>query len=162
MNNIAHNYWVIWVTIIIGLLLQIMPWSSSFYIFKPHWLMLILIYWIVALPHRVGITTAFLVGIIIDLFLGTLLGIHAFIFSLIAYLVLFRFQLIRNLALWQQSFIIFGLSICYDLLLLLFQIILYRVITITPLIFFSSFVDGILWAWIFLLLRQIRRCFAID
>ena len=162
MNNIAHNYWVIWVTITIGLLLQIMPWSSSFYIFKPHWLMLILCYWFVALPHRVGITTAFLSGIIIDLFLGTMLGVHAFIFTVIAYLILFRFQLIRNLARWQQCFIIFGLSICYDLLLLLFQIAIYRTITLTPMIFLSSFVDGVLWIWIFSLLRQIRRRFAID
>lgn len=162
MNNIAHNYWVIWLTIFIGLLLQIMPWSASFYIFKPHWLMLILIYWIVALPHRVGITTAFLIGIIIDLFLGSILGVHGFIFSVIAYLVMFRFQLIRNLALWQQSFIIFSLSIIYDLLVLLFQIIIYRMMTISPLIFLSSLVDGLLWIWIFLLLRQIRRCFAID
>lgn len=162
MNRIAHNYWMIWVTLFVGLLLQIMPWTSSFYMIKPHWLMLITIYWILALPHRVGIWTAFLVGIILDLFSGTVLGVHAFIFSIISYLVIFRFQLIRNLALWQQAFIILGLSLLYDLLLLIFQITIYQMITISPLIFLSSFVDALVWTWLFLLLRQIRRGFAID
>lgn len=162
MNKVAHNYWIIWVTLFSGLLLQIIPWTSSFYVLKPHWLMLITIYWIIALPHRVGIWTAFLIGLILDLFSGTVLGVHAFIFSIIGYLAIFRFQLIRNLALWQQAFIILALSLIYDLLLFLFEIILYRMITISPLIFLSSCLDGIIWGWLFLLLRQIRRSFAID
>ncbi|GAA5113205.1 rod shape-determining protein MreD [Orbus sasakiae] len=162
MNKFANNYSMIWITLFIGLLLQILPWTSSFYMFKPHWLMLIMIYWVLALPHRVGIWTAFLVGIILDLFSGTILGVHAFIFSVIAYLVVFRFQLIRNLALWQQSFIIFGLSLTYDLLLFIFEIMIYQMITLSPMVFLSAFIDGVLWTWVFLLLRQIRRAFAID
>lgn len=162
MTKFAHNYWIIWLTLLIGLLLQIIPWPASFFMLKPHWLMLILIYWIIALPHRVGINTAFLVGIILDLFSGTVLGVHAFIFSIIAYLVLFRFQLVRNLALWQQSLIIFALSLCYDLLLFIFEILIYQMITMSPLFFLSAFVDAVLWTWIFLLLRQIRRGFVID
>jgi len=162
MNNSTSSYWIIWLTLFVGLLLQILPWTSSLYILKPHWLMLILVYWILVLPHRVGIGTAFLVGIILDLFLGTVLGVHAFIFSLIAYLVLFRFQLVRNLALWQQSFIILGLSLIYDFLLFIFEIAIYQMITLSPLIFLSAFVDGILWIWLFLLLQQIRQSFAID
>ncbi|WP_392561329.1 rod shape-determining protein MreD [Orbus sturtevantii] len=162
MNNSARCYWVICLTLFVGLLLQIMPWTSSIYVLKPHWLMLVLVYWILVLPHRIGIGTAFLVGIILDLFLGTVLGVHAFIFSLIAYLVLFRVQLVRNLALWQQSFIIFALSFIYDLLLFIFEIAIYQMITFSPLIFLSMFVDGILWIWIFLLLQQIRHNFAIE
>jgi len=162
MNNSTSGYWIIWFSLFAGLLLQILPWTSSLYMLKPHWLMLILVYWILVLPHRVGIGTAFLIGIILDLFLGTVLGVHAFIFSLIAYLVLFRFQLVRNLALWQQSFIILGLSFIYDFLLFIFEIAIYQMITISPLIFLSAFVDGILWIWLFLLLQQIRLSFTID
>lgn len=161
-NESAHNYWIILGTLFIGLLLQIIPWPQYLHAFKPHWLMLILVYWILALPYRVGITTAFVVGVVMDLFSGTVLGIHAFIFSVIAYLVLFRFQLVRNLALWQQSFIILGLSIFYDLFLFIFQITIYQMVTLSPMIFLSSIVDGLLWTWIFLLLRQVRRSFAVD
>ncbi|MDF7667105.1 rod shape-determining protein MreD [Orbaceae bacterium ESL0727] len=157
-----NRTFIIWITLFIGLCLQIMPWTASFYMLKPHWLMLILVYWLLALPHRVSIGTAFIVGIIVDLFTGTLLGVHAFIFSVIAYLAVFKFQLVRNLALWQQSVIIFCLSVCYDVLLFIFEVSIYHTITMSPLILLSSLVDGLLWTWIYLLLRQIRRHFDIN
>ncbi|OCF96370.1 rod shape-determining protein MreD [Gilliamella sp. wkB308] len=153
---------VIWITLFLGLCLQIIPWTPSYNIYKPHVLMLFLAYWLIALPHRVGIGTAFILGIIMDLFSGTIIGIHAFIFSIIAYLLIFKYQLIRNLALWQQCFIIFGISICYNLLMFLFQVSIYHTITMSPLILLSSLVDGVLWIVIYLFLRLVRRSFAIN
>lgn len=153
---------VIWITLFLGLCLQIIPWTPSYNIYKPHVLMLFLAYWLIALPHRVGIGTAFILGIIMDLFSGTIIGIHAFIFSIIAYLLIFKYQLIRNLALWQQCFIIFGISICYNLLMFLFQVSIYHTITMSPLILLSSLVDGVLWIVIYLFLRLVRRSFVIN
>lgn len=164
MNNdiFSGGYTVIWFTLIVGIILQVVPQFSSFYIFTPHWLMLILAYWALALPHKVGMTTAFVMGILLDLFSGTVLGVHAFIFSVIIYLMTFRFQLIRNMALWQQAIFLFILSSLYNLLLFAFEAIIYHMITISPVIFLSSVVDSILWIGIFMLLRQIRRFFGID
>lgn len=153
---------VIWLTLLIGLCVQIIPWSPEYNMFKPHLLMLIMAYWLIALPHRIGMSIAFLLGIILDLFSGSLLGIHAFIFSCVAYLLMFKFQLIRNLALWQQSIIIFAVSLCYNILVFLFQVSIYHTITISPLILVSSFVDAVLWIVIYLFLRLIRRNFAIN
>lgn len=161
-NYSANNYWIIWLTLFFGLLLQIVPWSSSIYMIKPHWLMLMLIYWLLALPHRVGMVTSFLVGLVLDLFSGTVLGVHAFIFSVIAYLALFKFQLVRNLALWQQSLIIVFFSLVYDFLLFVFEVAIYHVITMSPLMLLSCLLDGLLWGWLFLLLRQIRRHFGVS
>lgn len=159
---VRNGIFIIWITLLIGLCLQVIPWTSSYYMLKPHWLMLILAYWLLALPHRVGMGTAFIFGIILDLCSGTVLGVHAFIFSSIAYLLLFKFQLVRNLALWQQSFIIFGVSVCYNFLLFVFEVSIYHTITMSPLILISSCIDGFLWTWMYLLLRQIRWSFAIN
>jgi len=162
MGNNRISILVIWLTLLIGLCIQIIPWSTEYNIFKPHLLMLIMAYWLIALPHRIGMGMAFLLGIVLDLFSGSLLGIHAFILSCIAYLLMFKFQLIRNLALWQQSIIIFAVSLCYNSLVFLFQVSIYHTITISPLILVSSIVDGILWIVIYLFLRLIRRSFAIN
>ena len=153
---------VIWLTLLIGLCVQIIPWSPEYNIFKPHLLMLIMAYWLIALPHRIGMGVAFLLGIVLDLFSGSLLGVHAFIFSCVAYLLIFKFQLIRNLALWQQSIIIFAVSLCYNLLVFLFQVSIYHTITISPLILVSSLIDGLLWIVIYLSLRLIRRNLAVN
>ena len=162
MGNNRISILIIWLTLLIGLCIQIIPWSTEYNIFKPHLLMLIMAYWLIALPHRIGMGMAFLLGIVLDLFSGSLLGIHAFILSCIAYLLMFKFQLIRNLALWQQSIIIFAVSLCYNSLVFLFQVSIYHTITISPLILVSSIVDGILWIVIYLFLRLIRRSFAIN
>lgn len=162
MGNNRISIVVIWLTLLIGLCIQIIPWSTEYNIFKPHLLMLIMAYWLIAIPHRIGMGMAFLLGIVLDLFSGSLLGIHAFILSCIAYLLMFKFQLIRNLALWQQSIIIFAVSLCYNSLVFLFQVSIYHTITISPLILVSSIVDGILWIVIYLFLRLIRRSFAIN
>ena len=153
---------IIWLTLVLGLCWQIIPWSASYYMFKPHLLMLILAYWLIALPHRVSIGTAFILCIIVDLSSGSILVIHAFILSVIAYLLIFKFQLIRNLALWQQSFILFGISLCYNFLIFVFQVIVYHTLTMSPFMLLSSCIDGVLWAGIYLLLRQIRRSCAIN
>lgn len=162
MNNYpAHNRWIIWLLLFVGILLQIMPWPSSIYMIKPNWLLLILVYWLIALPHRIGIGSAFFIGIIMDLFLGSVLGVHAFAFSIVAYLVVFKFQLVRNLALWQQLLIVVFLSICYDFCLFMLKIFIDHSITVTPILFISDAVNGMLWPWFFLLLRYIRRRFRI-
>lgn len=160
-NGPAHNRWIIWLLLFVGILLQIMPWPSAIYMIKPNWLLLILIYWLIALPHRVGIGSAFFIGIIMDLFLGSILGVHAFAFSIVAYLAMFKFQLVRNSALWQQLLIIVFLSVCYDFCLFMLKIIINHAITVTPMLFLSDAVNGILWPWFLLLLRYIRRRFRI-
>lgn len=161
-NRPAHNRWLIWLLLFIGLLLQIMPWTASIYGIEPNWLLLILVYWLIALPYRVGVGTAFLFGLILDLLSGSVLGVHTFAFSMVAYLALFKFQLIRNLALWQQLIIIILLSICYEFCLFMIEIVINHSVMMTPMSLISCIINGLLWPWNFLLMRMIRKRFWIS
>ena len=70
MGNNRISIVVIWLTLLIGLCIQIIPWSTEYNIFKPHLLMLIMAYWLIALPHRIGMGLAFILVIVLDLFSG--------------------------------------------------------------------------------------------
>ena len=54
----ANGRLAVWLTLLLGMLLQIMPVPEMFSAWRPDWLVLVMIYWAVALPHRYNILTA--------------------------------------------------------------------------------------------------------
>ena len=70
----SRTGWVVWVTFLIGLLLSVWPTLPFMEIFRPLWLALLLAFWTLHLPHKVGMTTAFVLGLAEDVLYGTLLG----------------------------------------------------------------------------------------
>jgi rod shape-determining protein MreD len=70
------KYLVIHISLIVALILMILPLPDWAQMYRPNWMALVLIYWSMALPRRVGLWFAFFSGIVLDTSLGTLLGQH--------------------------------------------------------------------------------------
>ena len=103
------KYLVIYASIVVALILMILPLPDWAQIYRPNWVALVLIYWSMALPKRVGLWFAFFSGIVLDTSLGTLLGQHAMALVIIVFLNLNFHQRIRVLALAQQAIYVFVL-----------------------------------------------------
>lgn len=99
---------------LIALLLSIIPMPSFVNWLRPEWVLLVLIYWALMLPGRVGVSIAFFLGLVMDLLRGTLFGAHALAFVLITYFVIRFCQQFRMFPLWQQAVLIFMLTFLYQ------------------------------------------------
>lgn len=109
----ASNTWFVWLTLALALLLSVASMPKFMELGRPLWLALFLTYWVLALPHRVGMTTAWALGLLADVLNGTLLGQNALIMTLITFLVLTLHQRLRMFPMWQQStvlLVVFGLA----------------------------------------------------
>ena len=109
----SRNLWVIWVSFALALLLSVAPMPAFMETGRPLWLALFMTAWTLALPHRVGMTTAWVLGLAADVLYGTLLGQNALILTFITFLVLSLHQRLRMFPMWQQSLVllvVFGLA----------------------------------------------------
>ena len=96
-------------TILLALLCQLFPWTGQGIIFRPDFMLVVLLYWLLRAPHLCNVGTAWVVGLLVDLATGSLLGQHALAFTLTAFIAL-SFQ--RRLVLFsvlQVASYIFGL-----------------------------------------------------
>ena len=147
---------VIWGSFLLALIVQTIPWPGTLDLLRPSWLLLVICYWVMALPHRVNVGTAFTMGLLWDLLLGSTLGIRGMMMSIVIYLVAVNFLLLRNMALWQQAIVIALLAMGLDVLIFCGEFLIQDV-TFNPLSLWGSVISCILWPWMFLLLRRVRR-----
>lgn len=156
----ARNDWssrlVIWGSFLLALVVQTIPWPGTLDLLRPSWLLLVICYWVMALPHRVNVGTAFIMGLLWDLLLGSTLGIRGMMMSIVIYLVAVNFLLLRNMALWQQAIVIALLAMGLEVLIFCGEFLIQDV-TFNPLSLWSGVISCILLPWMFLLLRRIRR-----
>jgi rod shape-determining protein MreD len=138
---------------LVGMILEIVPLPRWAIWIRPEWVFVILLFWVLSQPHYVGICVAFSVGILMDLLTGTVLGQHAFVFSLIVYVVITFHPQLKSFPLGQQFGIIFTLT----LLQLALQCWILGMIDRLPLgwgYWLPALSSAVIWPWFYFLLKE--------
>ena len=161
MNHQYSGNITITITLLLALMLEIMPLPDGVTNFQPQWLLLTLIYWCMATPNRVGIGVSWVCGFMLDILNGALLGQHAIGLAIVAYFSIKLYQRTRVLPLPQQALTVL-------LLLLVERLISIWVIGAVgypaPSLWYwaAPLVGMLLWPWIYVVLRDIRRRFRVS
>ncbi|WP_020683092.1 rod shape-determining protein MreD [Marinobacterium rhizophilum] len=148
-------------TFLVGLTLSQLPLPVQFEWVRPEWVPMILIYWVLALPHRVSIGTAWMLGLTLDLLKGSALGLNALALTLIAFLTLLIHQRLRMFPLWKQALMVLVLVGINQLTFHWMQSIAGNVRD-SLMFMLPSLVSALLWPCVFVLLRSIRRTFRVT
>ncbi|KPZ71872.1 Rod shape-determining protein MreD [Pseudoalteromonas sp. P1-26] len=156
----SRHFLLIAISIFFALVMALMPLPISFEPYRPDWVLMVLMYWSLAVPHRLNIGTAWVVGLLIDLASGSPLGVNSLTYSVCIFITASNFQKIRNFSLWQQSILIALFLMLYHLMQFWLNHFLMGVY-FSPHYMWPVLTGMLCWWWIFLILRKYRRHFRI-
>ncbi|MGY4878058.1 rod shape-determining protein MreD [Vreelandella aquamarina] len=151
---------VVWFTLLFALCLQVMPLAEGWQVYRPEWLGLMLVYWCMRAPDRVGVFHGFVLGLLLDLIEGVPLGQNALILSLLAFLSALVYPRFRTYSLVQQAVLVL-------VLLGLIQLLEQWVRTLAGnyaihlAFLIPSLISAVLWPWLATMFHALeRRLFA--
>ena len=72
-------------TLIVALVLNLLPWTGIALALKPDFVALVVLYWCIQQPRKVGFAIAWLLGLTMDVADGSLMGQHALSYSVLAF-----------------------------------------------------------------------------
>ena len=153
--------WAIASSLVVAFVLSTLPMPSWAAVGRPAWVALVLMYWCIAMPGRVGVIVAWATGVLLDVMSGSLLGQHALGLSLLAFVVHQKHQWLRALPLWQQAISVFVLMFGYQVIVLWINGI--RGFPVMASAYWAApLMSTLLWPWIFFVLRDLRRKCVAD
>lgn len=151
---------VIIATFIVALLLTIVPMPDWLAVARPEWGALFLLYWCIMLPFRVGVGSAWVLGLMLDVLRGALLGQHALALTVVAYLALKLHLRLRLYPLRQQALSVLVLVTIFQLLLLWTSGMIGKPAT-SWLYWLPALSSMLVWPLVFGALTAVRRGFDV-
>lgn len=124
--------------------------------FRPDWIALVVVYWVLALPNRLGIVFGLLHGLLLDLLLIKSFGLNALGLALLAFTVSRTHMQMRMFPIWQQSLIV-GIMIAAMKMIVAWIATWVSDFQISQYYWYSIVADIIVWPFLYIILRDIRR-----
>ncbi|MCC7487439.1 MAG: rod shape-determining protein MreD [Burkholderiales bacterium] len=144
------------VTLLAALLLNLLPWSGHAILVKPDFVALIVLYWCIEAPRRIGFLAAWLLGLVMDVADGTLLGQHALAYTILAYAGIALHRRVRMFAVTPQVLHVVALLVMTDLVVIAVRVIAGA--DAPGLLYFAgSLAGGALWPVLGLVLKLPQR-----
>jgi len=155
MSINRESFSLILLTVAAALLLSILPLPEIIAPLKPYWVALVMIYWALETRNVITLGFAFLIGLTLDIFSGSLMGLHALSLVVMVFLVQrFRFRL-RFFPPWQQAASVLGLLL-NDRIILVWINTLLNEPAPTWQYWLPPVIGMAVWPWLFLLLDRMR------
>ena len=149
-------YGVIVLSFIAAFMLTALPLPEWARPWRPAWVAMVLLYWSIASPQQVGVMFGWITGLLLDVLNGAVLGQHALGLALLAYVAVIYHQRIRLFPMFRQAVVIGSIIFFY----LVLMITIYGLLGTVPygyLYLAGAVTSGLLWPWVFVILRDVRR-----
>jgi rod shape-determining protein MreD len=150
---------IILLSILVGIILTLILLPLGY--MAPEWILLINIYWAIALPTNNKLFLAFFSGYFVDILYGQVLGLTSLTFVIFIYIILRLYNSLRYMTVTQQMVVISFLILIKQHFFIWSNYVLGIDSQYFDLVI-SSLLSGLLWPPIYFILRYIRRKFQIS
>ncbi len=157
----ANAFWIVLLSFAIAFLLAIVPFPEWAMNYRPQWVVMVLIYWAMALPYRVGIGFAWVTGVMVDILEGSMLGLNALALTVLVYITLNLHQRLRMFSAVQQSLLVLALTGLHMLMVHWMKIATNQTVSSNLFFLLGALSSAFLWPWVFVFLRQLRVGFGV-
>jgi rod shape-determining protein MreD len=97
------NSWFVLLTLLLGLVANILPLAGIALVVRPDFLALVLLFWCIREPRLIGVGIAWFLGLMMDVADGTVFGQHALAYAVLAYAAEYFRRRVLRFPLWQQA-----------------------------------------------------------
>lgn len=136
--------WFVLLTILLALGGNLLPLTGLALTLRPDFLAVVLLYWCIQEPRLVGVGTAWMFGLLMDVADATVFGQHALAYAVLAYAADYFRRRVLRFPLWQQA-----AQVVILLLLCAALVALVRVVGGAPLphwtYFLAAVVGAVIW-----------------
>jgi rod shape-determining protein MreD len=115
--------WFIALTLSIAFAANVVPFAGVALMLRPDFVALVLLYWCIQEPRYVGVGTAWVVGLLMDVGDATVFGQHALAYAVLAYGAEYFRRRVLRFPLWQQAVQVAALLVICALLVLLVRFV---------------------------------------
>lgn len=151
----SRNGWVLPASLLLALLLGLVPLPATMQPLRPYWLALVLAYWVLEEPGKIGLGAAFVLGLVADLAFGGLIGEQAMRLVILAF-ILDRFRpRMRFFPLSQQALAVGGLLLNDRVVSLVIHLVL-GAVQLPWTYWVAPLLGMLLWAPLYLVLDALR------
>ena len=150
----ASNTFIV-LSLLAALLLNWLPWQGVWLALRPDFVALVVLYWCIHKPYRVGIGMAWLVGILADVANASLFGQHALAYAVLAFGGIVLHRRVQMFDLRQQTMQVFPVLL---LAYAAYATVHWQLHGYVAWGYFAgSVVSALLWAPLTMLLQALRR-----
>jgi rod shape-determining protein MreD len=143
-------------TLVAALLANLLPWSGGLLWLRPDFVALVVLYWCIEQPRKIGFAVAWLLGLMMDVADGTLFGQHALAYCILAYAGIVLHRRVQRFSAAPQMLHVIPLLLMTDLVVLAVRLLAggdfpgYQY-------FAGSITAGLLWPPLAVLLKLPQR-----
>ena len=163
--NPFNGGWVILVSIAVAMMLAVvhLPESLPQWLgwLRPAWLVLIVFYWVMAVPQRFGLISAWITGLLLDVLYADPLGVNGFFLAALTYVTWSFYERLRMYSVLQQCAVVFLAVLVIDLARMIVQSMA-REGGYTWLVLLPAIASTFVWPIVAVVLNGVRRQIRVE